>query len=162
MYVHILWIYNMIWYNDVGHRENTSYGRIVIPSLSGAICRWDIKINHLRDHGFRIGICSDFTLTEKCFVDDEGSSNYAVSSNNGYKVSKSQRDSYANHFNTGDIVSIKLNLQDRYVEFFINDKSFGKAFENIDVAQDIDYRLAISMYGKDHGVSIEKFQYLLE
>ena len=59
-------------------------------------------------------------------------------------------------------MTIRLDLKDRYVEFSINDKSYGKAFENIDVGQDIDYRLAISMYGKDHGVTIENFEYLLE
>lgn len=147
-----------------GHRENTSYGRVVIPSLSKVICEWDIKVNHLSDQGFRIGICSDFTLTEKCFVDDDFSSNYALECVNGYKVSKGQRASHSSRYHEHDIVTIKLNLKKRCVDFLINKNSSEKgiAFENIYVGEDISYRLAISMYGNGDGVTIEKFQYSLE
>ena len=132
-----------------------------IPSLSQAICRWDIKINLIIDQGFRVGITSNHTLIEQCFVDDKTSSNYGYMASGGLKVSKGQKSKYAKQaYRTGEIVGIKLNLKERFVEFFINNKSFGKAFTDIDVGENINYRLAISMYGINHGVTIQNFEYL--
>ena len=94
-------------------------------------------------------------------MDDRSSSNYAWEASGGFVGSKVSSTIHPRkRYVQGEVVGITLNLKDKYIEFFLDNESCGKAFEHIEIGPHISYRLAISMYGSDHSVSIKDFKYL--
>ena len=60
----------------------------------------------------------------------------------------------------GDIVSIKLDLKAKAIEYFVNNKSVGITFENIPYGDDIKYRLAINPVMTGVMFKLMNFEYL--
>ena len=59
-----------------------------------------------------------------------------------------------------DIISIKLDLKQRNIEYFVNDKSLGVVFENVPIGEDIKYRLAMGLGSEGQHVVLKSVQYL--
>ena len=57
------------------------------------------------------------------------------------------------------IVSMKLNMKERDIEYFVNNKSIGIPFDNLPIGDDIKYRLAISLE-MEIQVTLMNFEYL--
>ena len=57
----------------------------------------------------------------------------------------------------GDIICMELDLKDCNVSFYVNNENQGIAFKNVEIGEDIDYRLIVSLAVNGTSVSIIKF-----
>ena len=60
---------------------------------------------------------------------------------------------YGEQFDKGDVVRMELDMTGKSISFYINDKSQGVAFDNLQFPPDRVYNLAI--YGHDKNCSIQ-------
>ena len=147
----------------VGGRNNTSIGKISIPSQCNIICRWNLKINVIDDWYMYIGITSDHSSNDLNFCENRKTSNYACYALSSVLKSKDQnKHNYGTHvsWEQGEIVGMELNLVKKNISFYVNNKYQGVAYENIDIGENIQYRLAVCMYGKDNQIELKDFEIL--
>ena len=135
------------------------YGKIKIDSLSQIVCQWRIKI--MNAMYVELGVSADvsdeyfygsFRLPNNTFVCNGNHRVFGVCKVSDYHWMK---------WNNDDVVDIKLDLTQRNIEYFLNDKSAGVLFEDIPVGVGMEYRLVIYMGHSNHMgtcVSIEYFQ----
>ena len=150
--------------------DNTSFGKISIPSTSKAICKWYFKINHISNEfepefkdPFRIGIVSKISSTNKSFMDKAQNEDYKFY---GYQLGSEILES---HHGTNEVPTYErqprvnytycmtLDLQKREIRYSRNNKSLGIAFDNIDIGDDIEYKLAVTIGYKYGKISILKY-----
>ena len=120
------------------------YGHAVIPSHLGGIYEWTFKII-VEGISISIGITADIHKTfKKGFWRNTNHSNYAAVYS-GHKASKNEfKYGYPiERIRDGDIVKMHLDLNKKQLIFWINDKDLGPAWKNIDVGEDIQYKMAI-------------------
>ena len=149
----------------------TAYGYILIDSLSEIVCKWNVKLQKNKLHKG-----SDFTKYIYLGI----SGDEATESDNfihiGWKdklqrtfVCQGQGSRFGSEkcirfdkptWNDGDVSGIKLDLQQRYIEYFVNDKSFGIVFQDIPTGEDIKYRLITSMVKNGNCAIIQSHQLL--
>ena len=142
------------------------YGEVKIDSMSEIVCKWSIKVENQKTKVWaqyvELGVSGDEppgTYFSGCF---RLSRNSFICKGNGvlYGVCKVTDKCWDLNWEHGDVVDIKLDLRQRNIEYFINDKSIGVMYENIPVGEDINYRFVTYM-GHDGGcVTIENFQCL--
>ena len=153
--------------------DNTSFGKLMIPSTSQFICKWYLKFNNIPKRlrlfcPFIIGVASvsESSSTDKAFNYKHNNYHKFYSyetASIASKILKSHNENdyvrdYGTNFKENDIICLKLDLKERQITFSKNDKSFGIAFDNIDIGEDIEYRLAVTI-GHLHGdISILKFE----
>ena len=139
------------------------YGNIKIDSLSETVCKWTIKVeNKKTQHLSRyieLGVSGD-EPTDKHFYGSNAPRNVFMCSGTGYAygecaVKGEHSDLKWKH---GDFVNIKLDLKNKTIEYFINDKSVGIIYEDIHVGVDIKYRLVIYMNHNGGSVTIGNFE----
>ena len=144
---------------------NTSYGKVVVSSISQTIVTWKLKINQSKYSGnFCIGIASNAKCVNDDIVFDEDSYIYIFGAN-GCRLNNDldtpiivDYTDAADRFryDSGDIVTIKVNFKDASISFGANDK-LAVAFKKIAMNADISYRLAVSIRNPSDSVSIVDF-----
>ena len=144
---------------NTGWKNESVFGKYVIPSSKGGIYTWTFKVIHY-DTSLYIGITSDIAgKFSDCFAENTTGSNYAAYYC-GYKLSKGVKKDY-NSFkslNHGDIMKMELDLNKKTLGFWRNDENLGPAYKNIDVGDKIKYKMAISMLNKDTKIELSSFK----
>ena len=141
--------------------DNTWYksmhGNVVIQSTVAAIYEWSFKLLHLRSN-LSIGVTSDIDCEfNDRFWDNTNCSNYAAMYC-GFKGSKGKGDgTYDFDANDGDIVYMTLDLVQKEIRFMVNDKNLGAAYTDIDVGEDIKYKMAIDAHYATSKVTLISF-----
>ena len=151
--------------------ESTTYGYIKISSLNSNVkCRWSIFIDNGRNKNgsmISIGISSndecdkDYTAWRMDTPEKlQSYSHYAYNGWAGYTTSIRGvgNGTEAESFFKGDTIDIILDLKHRKVTFYKNGVDQNNAFTDIDVGDDIVYRLAVSMGSRDNKVTLVKFK----
>ena len=148
----------------------TLYGNIIIDSLSQIICRWNIKILRKQKESrwnyassLYIGLCGD--VQSDTFLEYDFNLPYHsfCANGNGLMYSDSKlkaNDERYTKWEENDMVGIKLDLKQRNVEYFVNDKSVGIIFKNVPIGENIKYRLAITMNQDGEKIQIDSFESL--
>ena len=75
---------------------------------------------------------------------------------------KKQNFEYTNYgegYGQNDIISIKLDLNNKTIGFAKNDKDFGTAFDNIETSDNLIYVLAICVGNSDEKVKVLSYEY---
>ena len=140
--------------------QNTNYGRITInPSKDKGIYQWYIQIKLMQLSTY-IGFQSDSNIETDTIFGSKGGCNYSLNGYNGsidgmgydtleYRSYVKKITPSWEGFNSGDIVCIEFNMNERFIKFYINDKDYGIAFKSEEIKDD-DYRFAVSLCdGKD-------------
>eukprot|EP01084_Bolivina_argentea_P317745 550951_1 len=137
--------------------NNATYGNVVIPSLSPYICVWEIKINS-GDYN-NLGITSGKAKPNEACFRRKNDFNYAYTSLSGKKMSQHKIVQYSgNSFRKGDKIKIKLDLVQKELSFYKNNRHQGVAYDNIRCGANISYRLAISQAVKSCSVTLVDFK----
>ena len=153
--------------------DNTSYGNMVMPSNSNFIYKWQFAFSKPLsvESDFFIGIAStSITTTQQpiwlaisgkwfCFNPYFAEFANHLTGSVFFKVKKSVewgRSAWENK------IDLELDLKRKELSIFKYNGSERGAkkvlFNKIDVGDNIDYRLAVSLRGKDFAFSIVKFQ----
>ena len=72
-------------------------------------------------------------------------------------VRNDNKQRYGRKYMNRDKVSVLLDLKQRIIRFFINDENQGIAYENIQIGNNIRYRMFVSLFFADNSVSILGF-----
>ena len=145
-----------------GHKQNTNYGSMLIKSNSSYICEWHFEC--ICSYGVGdvcIGISSQPFDANKYFHTfpynkRERHFGYGYVSNGNYKQSDDKWNWSGKRFQTGDKICLLLNLKTRELCLLINEKSNECPME-IEVGDDINYRLAVILFGTSE-VKLTKFE----
>ena len=137
-------------------KYGTVYGNVALNSLAGTICNWRIKL--MSNDAFRswdpaesiyLGISANKQTDQ---IIDPWTvlppNTFFYKGTQGYGHPKSciqQTDGNGLGWKSEDIVDIRLDLNQRSVEYFINDKPTAMGFSNIPTGADIEYRLILNM-----------------
>ena len=139
--------------------ENCSccYGNIVIPSMSDTVCRWDLRVRKLNHKvSLSVGISSE---TKAIFSNHDIS--YLIH-DDGFRnnIGCNIWDYYCHSFFANDNykISIKLDLINAEIRYFINDNDQGIAFKNVMKKDDINYRLCVCIEELGTEIEIVSFQ----
>ena len=133
------------------------YGNKSIQSIKQEKCRWIFKIRKNVKDNIYIGISSSFICDEDCFTNEE-SSNYCFATN-GQKWSKGDRGKYhLNTFNEGDTLQMILDCKRKTLSFIHNDINLGVAYDNIDIDETINYKMAVIMASKGDELELVNFE----
>ena len=156
--------------------HNTSYGSNIIPSTSRIICKWWLKIGHTNENTFyaHIGLsaadekklknpinCSNFALRDGLCYAFWNCAPAELSYKHRTFISgefSSEGKRYGKTIKNDDIFCIELNLDDGLLRFYINDVDQGVAFDNVEIDEDVQYRLAVSMCHADNTVEIVDYE----
>ena len=133
-----------------------AYGCIKISSTSDVICRWNIKLNHM-DRYLRVGVSSQCDILKyKMLMTNLTGYNYFYDNDgsryNGETWSYGLKRSLPN-----DVVSVYLDLTKKEVAFYVNDQKQDIICPDIVVAEDIEYRLFVSLVEQGDSVQILDF-----
>ena len=134
------------------------YGNIIIPSTRSGIYYWSFKVLQV-EVNLTFGITSDIEHSfESSFWSDENHSNYGAMYS-GHKVSKANPEfNYSfDDLNNNDIVKMELDLNKKELSYWVNDKYIGPAYTDIDVGEDIKYKMAVDMMRQDTKVQFIDF-----
>eukprot|EP01083_Nonionella_stella_P018597 51764_1 len=129
---------------------NTVFGSIPINEGKHI---WKIKVIQLTEK-MVIGLSTSLVNIDTKFHNQPEYPHYAYHSN-ALKISqKKQYSTYGTLIQSGDIITVILDLNHRYVAFMNNGKDLGVAFKNIDIGYNIKYRIAVSILDKSDCVKI--------
>eukprot|EP01084_Bolivina_argentea_P193993 332803_1 len=133
--------------------DNISYGAEVIESKSNRICLWNIQfIGNIIDTDYEAYEDYDYELfvgitSNSLFSQKRKSINYCFRTCGKKKAKNGKWEKYTeSSINFGAIIGIKLDLKNKTISFYHNDKNIGIAFENIECGYNINYRLAVSIF----------------
>ena len=142
---------------------NTSYGLQTINSMDKCIYTWTIKIYKSKSFWGHIGITDNFDCSSDSFAKYSG---YSLWTPKLLQIPGIK--SYS-------LITIELNLYERNVKFYVDGKLlnwkdaklysfYDESHENIEIGEDINYKLAFSCYKKGQVLSIigfhRKFRYI--
>ena len=134
----------------------TAYGQIDIFDGECAKFEWEFYVINLDDY-IAIGIdSSNKGYTEQEFHDcDNKNAYYAYESDSPYGLIYSYQKShsppkiqemYGNYLlEKGDTIKMELNVVDKTLKFYINDKDQGIAFKHIDFTDNKRYNMAVML-----------------
>ena len=126
--------------------SNQNYGSIQIPSMSGAVCQWDIRINKMRQIvSIFVGISSLVTPDPKEPLHTDGGHHYLIHDSDRKYNNGARWIPYKAVFAEGDKVSVRLDLTKRQIRFYVNDEDQGVAYYDIVTKNNVTYRLMISL-----------------
>ena len=151
----------------IDSRWGTLFGNIQIDSLSEIVCRWNVKVFMNNKSGVNATFGANVrrillglsAQTEPIFFDTYCGHSKWPSSTYLFTANVKSVDGQTLTWNDGDIIGIKLNLKKLNIEYFVNGKSVGILKEDIEVGEDIKYRLTVSMVHNHQAISIESFEY---
>eukprot|EP01083_Nonionella_stella_P040439 109741_1 len=130
-----------------GYDVNTAFGAFLIPSTKPFIYQWHMHIK-TRNSMMAIGIAAtQFNDDTAAFHLNREHINYAYNSYSGYKCSKGNYVVFDSPCpSSGDVV-MTLDLYDKSLSFAINNHESHVAYKDIEVCEDIVYRLCVAMRG---------------
>lgn len=134
------------------------FGNMIIRSEQGGIYQWIFKL-------LKTNTCMDFGISSNCNMDQafsvcDDSSNYCARYA-AHKVSKDKQVYWPGfHYKTGDKLTMELNLDQKSLSFYVNEKFIGIAWDNIDVGPDINYRMAVFFLHNACSVKLLSFKAL--
>ena len=152
----------------LGGREGTVFGNIIIDSTNPIICQWTVKVTDADESRLKnfiyVGL---YGGTHHQHLKDHNPPKYTFLANgcggvctfHEYRISHKWRKLCKHRWKNNDIVSIKLNLRRRNIEYSVNGESIGTAFANIPIGEDIKYRFAATLY-KNRKVVMHNFERL--
>ena len=120
--------------------------------------RWKIKMDTFTSNGYTMVGVTDNTnyANTYCRQGNRYYIHYANNSNSTLQSSTMGSQSWDNEkWGQGDEIIVELNIKDRNIAFYKNDKLLGVAFHNIDVGDDINYYLTVELYSDHHAVSLK-------
>ena len=139
--------------------ENTTYGKIIIPSISKLKYKWYLKINKSDDGHIIIGISSNTKNKKKRFYYDKTGNDYSYWAWKG-EILDSKKvylwKKYGIKCRTNDTIDMELDMNKKQLIYYINGIYQGIAFKDIKYGNNINYRFVITLYYKDSTVSIIK------
>ena len=147
--------YNVVSMKKTG--ANTVYGAVKIKANENYIYKWHIKIIATNYQWFAFSIGIDSSHRELVQEDFSVSGMYGnvhqfyawgTDGKNGKKFTGSLPPigkRYGDRVKLNDTITMSVDMKKQSIEYFINNKSQGIAFDNIHV--DMDYHMAISMRG---------------
>ena len=133
--------------NGVKYQTVYSKDFVNCGEFSNMTIEWTIEIIK-KTSLIMIGITNNVDFPNYCYWSDKAKnskSKYYTYYNCGQKTSHKIKkwDSYGSTFDSNDIITIKLNLQNKELKYYKNGKSMGVAFGNIEISKNINYYLAI-------------------
>ena len=143
----------------------TAFGHNVIPSMkNNFIYKWYVKIIKSNECGIMIGIVAgDWNQNKyKAFYPDNMGYAYYCYSGEPYKqyTATEVRLSRKGKPKQGDTVCVELNMIKKHIVIHLNGKELGIAASNIQTADNIEYRFAVSMYMEGNKLKLTKFECL--
>ena len=149
------------------YKTNTVYGNININNKISCIYLWTFKIINwwIPTGQIFIGIdSSNKKFIEKNFTSHYNHKNpvYYAFDSDGYKISTDDQwadNEYGKQCKSGDIVKMEVNILNKTITFYINDKCYGIAYKNIDF-ENKTYNMAVSMHGSTDSVQLIAFQHI--
>ena len=131
---------------------NTGYG---LETVTHGQHEWRIKIikSAYSNADITIGVSSSIDHTDSGFVlhDEEDILSYGYCGFNGKKYDYKNKSKYAEHFEEGDVIGIRLDIDQGLIAFSRNSRYLGIAFSNIPT-QNRQWRLAVSLCWKNDEV----------
>ena len=136
--------------------KNTTYGKMVIPSISKQIVTWKIKMKPFTEERNRvIGIASSTDCIDKDYTYNKVGHYYGISDSGtrfwNHKLKEetsvetaAEYDTFEYHDRSGDTVTMILNLRDATILFGQSEHP-KIAWTNIKIDKDVNYRLAVSL-----------------
>ena len=138
---------------------NTVYGNVSINNKYNAIYSWSIQLLSYNDYTIEIGIDgsnkiysnTDFAhkIRYSVYAGDEKEPNYYLFTSDAgkccHKSEQAQTEIYGKQFRPPDIVGMELNVKERTLQFYVNNKSQGIAYSDIDFDGEHEYYLAICL-----------------
>ena len=142
-----------------------NYGLIQIPTNGDSICRWDLRINKKEMYsGIRIGLSTTRTMGKFWeIVSNNDTEKNTLCLYSSYAArfdpieSEVQWPDYGKEYGENDVVSIILDLTKRSINYLLNDKDQGIAYENIGRNEDTKYQLLVALESQDDCVEIINF-----
>ena len=140
---------------------DTCYGHTIIPSTTrNMIYKWYLKIISLPQNHTMIGIASEPFPDYAIYLSSKGYHYFCWSHDGKVSSQSTGWKQYGSRFTKGDNICVILEFndgKDATLSYDINDKSQGIAF-HVQIAEDIDYRLAISLCGHGAKITLEKLE----
>eukprot|EP01084_Bolivina_argentea_P117131 208069_1 len=151
-----------------------SFGINQIPTINNrSKYEWDIDIKHMdtrtiiSSRMIFIGISSlshmntkrrlsGYNYVYQIFTSMTGGCTFARS----FLDRKTKTKSYGKIYETGDKVTICLDLEKKELSFKLNGDDQGVAFDDIKVGPEIKYRLIVKLWDLEQSVKIDKFRKL--
>ena len=129
--------------------EPSIYGNIIIPSTRKGIYSWIFKILCIKTNT-SFGITSDIDCTYKGgeFWQTSKFPAYAAVYA-GHRASKGKMEYEYPEFNqirANSMIKMVLDLSKKELIFWVDNQNLGVAYKDIDVGEDIKYRMAVDMY----------------
>eukprot|EP00483_Globobulimina_turgida_P009485 UN09504 len=137
--------------------QNTSYGKIEISSTEKCVYKWCLSIHNASYCLSIIGITADFEETNDEFWRNKTVPNYSFYTDEAVKQCKGSYTEYGQKCGGGDKISVELDLETKTISFYVNDKSQGIAYDNIETGDNIKYKLAYTTYLKEAAITITDF-----
>lgn len=126
--------------------EYRNWGATIIESTKKSICRWELKIVDMMQMPCYKGIVRVGVMRNKHNFDYILHSSMIVTMG-----------SWRQYFEYHDQISIILDLYERTVSFLINGEDKGYVYKNIEVGEDVTYRLMVELNHSDDCVEILSF-----
>ena len=139
------------------YHYSSIYGAYSVQSHLEQKFTWTFRINRNARDRIWIGISSSYVCDQDCFTNKK-SSNYSCSLN-GDKWSKGIRGTYhSKKFYYRDTISMTLDCSTRELSFSRNGKDLGVCYDDIDVDESIQYKMAVIMAKKDDQIELTHFR----
>ena len=118
---------------------------------------WTFKINKNIGGSIWIGISSSYTIDQDCFT-NRLSSNYGLGLDGGsWSKGRSKRFCQSN-FNDGDILKMIIDFKYREISYYHNNNHLGVAYDNLDINDNIKYKMAVIMAKIDNEIELIDFK----
>ena len=126
------------------------------------IHEWKFKINYQYSKpNIYIGIDDqehENQCIETCFGDQYESNNYSISSDGFMRRNGVLMQHSTKSYETGDEVTMILNLYDKSLSYQINESEMDVMFERVGTGDDIKYKACVHLYVKDESVTLISYQ----
>eukprot|EP01083_Nonionella_stella_P044544 119905_1 len=154
------------------HKTAKKYRATTVHSVFGSTCikantddiyRWKFKIVNGGNGLLVIGIVAMSAaidrndLVNEPFYKSDAFANYGYNVFNGYTMSQSVYTKYGAKAKTNDIVQMELNMKQKVLTFYVNDKSQGIAFQHIPKNDAIRYQMAVSLQQDQNAIALLDF-----
>ena len=129
-----------------------NYGIIRIPSISDYKYQWKLKImkSNRNDCLIMIGVSARESFHFRPNCDENMQYLYCYDGDKYEQMSHLEKrgawTEYGVEFDDGDEITVCLDLKHKQIRFMYNDIDQGIAYENVQVSDDIKYRLCVAIY----------------
>ena len=146
---------------NTNYRDNLTFGKEIISSTDQCIYKWYLQLNGYPS-GFIIGLTSKpWNVNNNLYESQKCGQCYLFWPNVSFQLAShitswSVKD-YIRDAKSNDIVCMEVNLIDKTIKIYLNDKDKGIAFKNVETGDDIKYRLSVTLLNIQTSISLVKF-----